>query len=801
MTPQTRRLVVPIILLVISASVVAIVAINRAGGPAPTPTAEPSDQTDRTEPAGADDPTAEGDQQDRPAAKDAPGTTGDAAEPAESDADADAEADAGDSADAEPADADADDDQPVFEPVAEIDLTGLYAVAPTPVPDDADDPQPLGSVNPNQADLFVEFSRTGAGIKRITSANHWYNAAAKLRADAHYAALRNGTPPDQVPPLPDPEQRYVLTEAEILTNRSTDTDYEIPAFAANSIRINGTLVPVFSSIRGDALWTETAPGEFQTVIRNASDEPIVRISRSYALGSDGDIPLRQRIENLTDSPLEVQWIQYGPSELTKDRWSYIDMRRFRIGYQKYPQQYPTIIEGKDNDQIFQATSLLKDAAKARDVSGVERQKLLRIWPNEDSIDGGFALSWFASTNRYFAVAVHPLLNEDGTGELSLTRVVDEIQHQAQNPEDLEEGVVFTVLYSPTHTIEANTTLNLDMGVYAGPMSKQQLAANATFQALKLQSLILYQMSTMCAICTFQWLANVLLAILGAVHFVLMDWGIAIIILVIIVRTILHPLTKKAQINMQKFGKTMGVLKPEIDKIQKKYADDPKKLQQEQMKLWREYGVSPFSALGCLPMFLQMPIWVALYAGLYFAFELRQEPAFYGLFQLFGHWQFLADLAAPDRFIPLFDEPKKFKLLFLHFDVSSINILPLLMGAIFFVQQKYMSPPPGPNVSKEQQQQQKIMRVMMVVMMPVLLYSAPSGLILYILTSSTLGVLESRYIRAHVEQLDLEPKRGAQPGKKKKKKPRGPQARAYAEALERAKAKRQQKKTKNYKKRK
>jgi YidC/Oxa1 family membrane protein insertase len=215
-----------------------------------------------------------------------------------------------------------------------------------------------------------------------------------------------------------------------------------------------------------------------------------------------------------------------------------------------------------------------------------------------------------------------------------------------------------------------------------------------------------------------------------------------------------------------------------------------------MRMMRERGVNPFQMLGCLPMFLQMPIWVALYAMLYFTFELRHEPAFWGFFQLFWNWPFLADLSAADHFFGEFAQPFRFFI----WNMTGINILPPLMGVVFYVQQKYMAPPPSPSMTKEQLQQQKIMKVMMVVMFPIMLYSAPSGLTLYIFTSSLIGIIESKYVRAHIKAMDLEP-----PKKKKpKKKPKDLQSRMYADAIERAKQKAKAKRQgppKKYKKRK
>jgi YidC/Oxa1 family membrane protein insertase len=206
---------------------------------------------------------------------------------------------------------------------------------------------------------------------------------------------------------------------------------------------------------------------------------------------------------------------------------------------------------------------------------------------------------------------------------------------------------------------------------------------------------------------------------------------------------------------------MQELGPKQKKIQERYKDDRKKLQQEMSRLFKEEGISPTGALGCLPMFLQMPIWIALYATLYFAFELRQQPGFFGLFQLIGGWPFLADLAEPDHAIPLgtgFSLP-------LMGTITAINVLPLVLGVVFYIQQKYLTPPPSASLTPEQAQQQKVMKIMMVVMFPLIMYNAPSGLSLYFIVNSTLGTLESRWIRSHAEKHGLFDRK---PGQTKRK---------------------------------
>jgi YidC/Oxa1 family membrane protein insertase len=181
----------------------------------------------------------------------------------------------------------------------------------------------------------------------------------------------------------------------------------------------------------------------------------------------------------------------------------------------------------------------------------------------------------------------------------------------------------------------------------------------------------------------------------------------------------------------------------------------------------------------------MPIWIALYAVLYFNFDLRHQAAFFGIFQNFGGWQFLSDLSRPDNF---FEFPSPINLFL--FSLHGINLLPIIMGVVFFIQQKYMTPP-TPNMTPEQEQQQKIMKWMMVLMFPAMLYIAPSGLTLYILTSTCVGIIESKRVKAHIEKYGL-----AEPPKNQKKQGGG----LYARMLEAQKQKEQARQARTFKER-
>ncbi len=139
--------------------------------------------------------------------------------------------------------------------------------------------------------------------------------------------------------------------------------------------------------------------------------------------------------------------------------------------------------------------------------------------------------------------------------------------------------------------------------------------------------------------------------------------------------------------------------------------------------------------------------------LYYAIELRHEPAFYGFFQQLsgGSWHFLQDLSVSDNFIRFIppDQPA-YKITWLPFispEFRSLNILPLLMAVVFFFQMKLTTPPPQ---NDQQKQQQAIMKFMPF-MFPVFLYSAPAGLTLYICCSTMAGIVDSYLVRKHVRE--------------------------------------------------
>lgn len=626
-------------------------------------------------------------------------------------------------------------------------------------------PIPLGSLDETKAPFRVDFAPTSAGISAIVFSEFWKSATSRTQEMKHRANPSIPAPPD--------DDRYVL--ATTLKRFEGGRTFEVPVLAAYALEIGDQPVILFGSV-----WSEEAPGHFATEIVDESGKAVARVDREYRIGNKFDIALRQTVTNLTGDPLTVRWIQYGPSELATDMTSYVDARRLQFGYLLPPDRDPA------QENVLSSGEMLERAAINKQIDA----KQFDLWPNARSTAGKYTLSWFASKTRYFALSVHAPWTEANPVH-SVAPTIETVRVDGNGAPGTERAVL-TELHSPARTIAAGSAASFDLGVFAGPLDPDLLSRVQPYDALGMESMIVYMLSSCCTWCTFAWLADGLAAFLSFLHdWVVFDWGLAIIVLVIVVRLILHPLMKRSQIQMQRFSRAMAALKPELDALQKRYAGDAQKIQQEQMRLYREKGVNPVGCVsGIVPTFLQMPIWIALYAVLFFNWELRQAPAFFGVFQLFGGWQFLGDLSRPDNFIVF---PQPLNLGFFH--MSGINLLPLLMGVVFFLQQKYMTPP-QPNMSPEQEQQQKIMKVAMVVMFPLMMYVAPSGLTLYIMTSTCIGIWESRMVKKHIDMHGVEPVKAAAGAKKKQ----DTMGRMYEQMLERARQKQSDKGKKTYKER-
>ncbi|MBR5016870.1 MAG: membrane protein insertase YidC, partial [Spirochaetia bacterium] len=220
-----------------------------------------------------------------------------------------------------------------------------------------------------------------------------------------------------------------------------------------------------------------------------------------------------------------------------------------------------------------------------------------------------------------------------------------------------------------------------------------------------------------------WLQAILKWLLVSFHKLIPNYGVAIILLTIVVKIVLYPLTKKSFESSAK----MSALSPKMKEIQDKYKNNPQKLNAELAALYKREGVSPLS--GCFPILLQMPIFFALYGLLNSFFELRGagflEP-----------W--ITDLSQPDsiwNFAPT-------SVLFIG---SDIRLLPILMAVSQIISSKLMQPAGSSGGSGQQQSQMKMMTYAMPVIFLFVLYDVSSGLLLYWTMTNILSIGQQLYI--------------------------------------------------------
>jgi YidC/Oxa1 family membrane protein insertase len=219
----------------------------------------------------------------------------------------------------------------------------------------------------------------------------------------------------------------------------------------------------------------------------------------------------------------------------------------------------------------------------------------------------------------------------------------------------------------------------------------------------------------------RWLANILAWFLNWLHGYIRNYGVVILILALVLKIILHPLTHKsltASLKMQK-------IQPEMQALQKKYKDDPKTLQIEMSKLYKAAGANPLS--GCLPLLLQMPIFISMYNVLRYSLDMRNA----------GFVLWLTDLSEPDPYL----------------------VLPIIMG-VFMVVQSLMMQPKKANLDdmddkqKAMQSSQKMMTWMMPIMMFFIFRNMPAGLVLYWTTFNIFSVIQQYYLMKHYKNKDF-----------------------------------------------
>lgn len=342
---------------------------------------------------------------------------------------------------------------------------------------------------------------------------------------------------------------------------------------------------------------------------------------------------------------------------------------------------------------------------------------------EDVVSTGWqkaSPAFVAVRNNYFVAILYPDADAPGVSPYvarafampySDSREVKRRKEQGEDPSDAYQNLR-TGLLARQLTLAPGQRVQHRYGLLLAPRDRQVLQSYPTLELEKVNDFgFLVRL--------FVWLLDVLR--FGG------SWGVAIILLTVLVKLCLHPLNRKSQANMHRFSKKMSKVKPEMEALKERYANDRMKQNQEMQRLFKEKGINPAQQLGgCLLIFLQLPIWFALFRTLGYAFGLRQASFLY-----------IEDLTLPDRLFELGIEA--FGDMFYHF-----NILPLLYVIFTLINQRLQPRPDDPQM----QATYRMMTIMMVAF-GFIFYNFPAGFMLYIMTSMALGIIESKIIKAEL----------------------------------------------------
>lgn len=423
-----------------------------------------------------------------------------------------------------------------------------------------------------------------------------------------------------------------------------------------------------------------------------------QITITFIVQSQNGNPIfeRQFTFNGGDYRIKVKNIFYHPQ-------SFVNGMYYQVGWKN---GIPLVEENIFDDNRYQdAVIYMGD-----ELEFVSAKKEEKTYNYNGKVD------WVANRNKYFSIFIKPLNKERTENAIVRAFSIPDTIHQKLRHKKYDDYITYKI---------NNTNVEVDsLVLYLGPLDygilKQygwnfdKLVLNKGWYEKYLRPITL-----------------LLLAIFKFLHQFIPNYGFVIIVFSILLKLLLFPLTKKSYQSM----KEMQLLQPVINEIREKYKDNPQKMNQELMGLYKKYGVNPMG--GCLPMILQMPVLFALFVVFKSTIQLRGQE--------FIFW--ITDLSAPDKLFLGMNLP---------FVGSTIHILPILSAISMIFQSKQQS----------SGSQNKALAYFMPLFFMVLLYNFPSGLHLYYFVFNVLSYFQQKYIKEPVPLEKRVPKEKVQKKKRK-----------------------------------
>lgn len=417
--------------------------------------------------------------------------------------------------------------------------------------------------------------------------------------------------------------------------------------------------------------------------------------------------LEVEIQNLKQEPQKVAYVLDGPSGLPMEGWWFAN--KIGRGWSGFGL--------RDVIARYQGSKTIQHSCKSIAAGDVE------------PMGQGTPLAYIGVDSLYFTAAVLPKkerLSDVWFDDAELDLATKELESKGTLP------TYNNPTFKLTHTeveLAANgsngSKLSDAFTIYTGPKKPELLAQYAASgdKNYRLHDFLYYGW--------FGPVAQLMLIILHGFYAIVGNYGVSIILLTVLVRSAMFPLSRKQAMNMAK----MQELKPEMDRIASKYKEDMEKRTKAQQDLFRKHNYNPMG--GCMMMFVQLPIFIGLYRALAVDVELRQASFFSESIR------FCSNLAAPDMFfdwsayMPLWVNNGQGFLGLGPF----LNLLPIFTIVLFLLQQKMFMPE---ATSEQAILQQKMMKYMMI-FFGLMFFKVPSGLCLYFIASSVWAITERKLL--------------------------------------------------------
>jgi YidC/Oxa1 family membrane protein insertase len=538
----------------------------------------------------------------------------------------------------------------------------------------------LGSMDPTTGyALQVQLTSVGASVQSATLTDPRYPVADKIDDDAPRPQLRvvgnNLVPDEQIKPLTKSRAKLTVD----LDIESVDALLKDQDIRASLRTVNWELLETENDVEdpgiiSGATFRIVSPDgaleirkifQLQRIPADRLDEE--NIQRTYAEAYQLDVGIQLR--NITKKAIISGYVLQGPVGLPlEDVENARKYRDIKVGFLDD--------SGSVSAELLTSSSLVKDSVEewTRPIryAGVDVQFFAAlILPTGDQL-----------ARQTFATVTPTVVTSD--------------------TENVERSDISLELKSPEFEIPPDGMVQHEFQIFMGPKSKELLSP---FEA---DQIIDYGW--------FGWISQRMVWLLKTFRGWGIHYGIAIIMLTILVRGMMFPISRKQAMSAKK----MKDLQPQLSALREKHKDDKQKLAKAQMDLYREANFNPFA--GCLPVILQLPIFISLYQALNNWVDLRMAS-----------FLWIENLAAPDALFEM-----SFSLPFLG---SDFNLLPMITIVLFYAQQKMFMPPP---TTDEMAMQQKMMNFMMI-FMGFLFYRVPAGLCVYFIASSAWGMSERKLL--------------------------------------------------------